>query len=186
MRILFFLILFLLPATSMLFTLARTTDSIQTAVITTDSINNIESEQYQYAMEDDFAPGLAFFALIAFAFMFIFTGAGIVIAVIALLILFGLIGTGILSASILVGLYNKSFTKGFKTFLVALTTIGGLIISSTGLWLLNKLVVHWFSSQTAIFIGSLVGLTAGWILGTLLFLIIQKLTAFLKAKINAG
>ncbi len=174
-------ILLLTFTTSLSF--SQTTDSTQLTTITTDTLSQNQTDNFHEEIEDDFSPGLAMFALFGIGFMFICIGAGIVLTIIALLILFGLIGAGILSASVLIGLYNKSFEKGFKTFIVSATTIGGLFIGATGFWLLNK-IVHWFTTQTALTIGSVGGLVTGFLLGLLVFYVLQKLTAFLKDKLK--
>ena len=100
-----------------------------------------------------------------------------------LLILFGLIGSGILSASVLIGLHKKSFTTGFKTFLVSTSTVGGLVFGLLGFWVLHK-TVHWWSLQTGLIAGSLSGILGGFLFGLLAFYVIQKFTFFLKEKIK--
>lgn len=166
-------------------TFGQLTDSIQTNDQTVQTQNNLTTETETEAFEDidDFAPGLFFFAVFAFVFILICVGAGIVLTVVGLLILFGLIGAGILSASILVGLHKKSFTKGFKTFLISITTISGLLIGMTGIWILNN-ITHWWTLQTTLLTGSISGLLAGLIFGRFAFYVIQKLTTFLKTKLK--
>ncbi len=171
-------VLLLTFSTSLAF--SQTTDRIQ---VTADTLRQNQTENFHEEIENDFSPGLGLFALFAFGFMFICIGAGIVLTIIGLLILFGLIGAGILSASVLIGLYNKSFEKGFKTFIVSAITLGGLFIGATGLWLLNK-IVHWFTTQAALTIGSVGGLLTGLLLGLLMFYVLQKLTAFWKDKLK--
>jgi hypothetical protein len=168
-------------------TFGQLTDSIQTNSQTEQTQSNLttETETEEFEDIDDFAPGLFFFALFAFVFILICVGAGIVLTVVGLLILFGLIGAGILSASILVGLNKKSFTKGFKTFLLSTTTIGGLLIGMTGVWILNK-ITHWWTLQTTLLTGSISGLLAGLVFGLFAFYVIQKLTTFLKTKLKAN
>lgn len=177
----FITILLLTFTTSLSF--SQTTDSTQLTTITTDTLSQNQTDNFHEEIEDDFSPGLAMFALFGIGFMFICIGAGIVLTVIGVLILFGLIGAGILSASVFIGLYNKSFEKGFKTFIVSVSTVGGLFIGATGFWLLNKLV-HWFTTQAALTIGSVGGLLTGFLLGLLVFYVLQKLTSFLKDKLK--
>jgi hypothetical protein len=181
-RLLGFITILLLTFTTSI-SFSQTTDSTQLSTITTDTLSQYQTDNFHEELEDNFSPGLGLFAIFAFGFMFICIGAGIVLTIIALLILFGLIGAGILSASVLIGLYNKSFEKGFKTFIVSATTIGGLFIGATGFWFLNK-IVHWFTTQIALTIGSVGGLLTGFVLGLLVFYVLQKLTAFLKDKLK--
>ena len=160
------------------------TTKIKPATTTVKSDTSTHSASNDpYAGTDDFSPGLAFFALLGLGFICLCVGVGIVITVGALLIIFGLISVGILSASILVGVNKKSLATGFKTFLVSSSTIGGLVICGLGLWLLNK-ITHWWTTKTAIIIGATCGLLAGFIFGLLAFYILQQLTTFLKKKLN--
>jgi len=163
-------------------TVGQIASSIPPYKETEQPINKINPETEDY---DNFAPGLAIFALFAFIFILVCVGVGIVLTVAGLLILFGLIGTGILSASILVGLNKKSFTKGFKTFLVSTTTIGGLLFGITSFWILNK-ATHWWTFKTTLFAGSIIGLLTGLVLGLVTFFLIQKLTSYLKLKLKTN
>jgi hypothetical protein len=139
--------------------------------------------EMEHEVIDDFAPGLFIFIVFAFIFILIYVGAGIVLTILGLLILFGLILAGILSASILVGLNKKSFKKGFKTFLVSITTIGGLIIGIIGFWMLNE-IYHWWNIQTTLLIGSISGLLSGLVFGFFSYYVIQKFTTLLNSKLN--
>lgn len=97
-----------------------------------------------------------------------------------LLILFGLIGLGIFSATVLVGLNKNSLASGFKTFLVSVSMIGGVILSSALCWILNEFQ-HWWTYQTALAIGAGLGLLGELIFGFILFWDLQRLTSFLKS-----
>ena len=132
---------------------------------------------------DDFSSGLFFFAMIGFIFIMVFVGAGIALTLLGLSIVFGLISFGILSTSIIVGLNKKSFAKGFKTFIILESTIGGLLFCSAGFWLLNR-IVHWWTGQTAILTGVTCGLIAGLVFGLLVNYVLQRVTNYFKTKLN--
>jgi len=166
-------------------TFGQVTDSISTNEQTEQIQSNLTTDTEEFEDIDDFAPGLFLFAIFAFVFILICVGAGIVLTIVGLLILFGLIGAGILSASILIGLNKKSVTKGFKTFLVSTATIGGLIIGMISFWIFNK-ITHWWTLKTTLFAGSISGLLAGVVFGLFAFYVIQKLTAFLKTKLKTN
>lgn len=163
---------------------SQTTDSLHITPASADLVSNAQTEGYHEGPEDDFAPGLALFALFGIGFMFICIGVGIVLTMIGLLILVGFIGAGIVSVSILVGFYNKSLEKGFRTFLVSTTTVGGLFIGGTGFWVLNK-IMHWFTTTTSLIIGSTGGLITGFLLGIILSYVIKQLVAFFKDRLKA-
>ncbi|WP_034058447.1 hypothetical protein [Lacinutrix jangbogonensis] len=139
--------------------------------------NNLVSQDEVY--EDDFAPMLLF--LVIFALVCI--GAGIVLTALVLLIIFVLIGAGILSASILVGLNNKSFSKGFKTFLVSTSAVVGLTVGLSFFYAIHETMKIWTLS-TALISGGLSGIIAGIGFGFFAFYVIQKLTSFFKVKLN--
>lgn len=132
---------------------------------------------------DDFSPGLFYFALIGFIFILVNIGAGIVLTVLGLIIIFGLVTFSILSTSIIVGIHKKSFAKGFKVFIVLISTIGGLLFCSLGFWLLNNLV-HWWPIQTSIITGAAIGLIAGYLMGLLAYNILLRMTTYFKQKIE--
>jgi hypothetical protein len=175
------ILLFILTS---LTTLGQTADStIQiTSSVQADTIT-AKSNSMEYDESDDFSPGLFFFAMIGFVFILVCVGAGIVLTVLGLLIIFGLVSFGILSTSIIVGLNKKSFAKGFKIFIVMASTIGGLLFCGVGFWLLNK-IVHWWTTQTAIITGATSGLIAGFAFGLLAYYILQRLTTYFKQKLN--
>jgi hypothetical protein len=132
---------------------------------------------------DDFAPGLLFIALIGIAFILVCVGCGIALTVIALLIIAIFISLGILSTSIIVGLNKKSFTTGFKTFIVLTSSIGGILLGGISFWGFNQLV-HWWTVKTAVLLGVICGFFGGLVFGILAFYILQRLTNYLKRKLN--
>ncbi len=170
----------------MALTLSSNTQPIDSSNISTNSahsLNDAQTEEYEDDVESGYDPGLGLFALFGIGFIFICVGAGVVLTIIGLLIIFGLIGAGILSASVLVALYKKSIAKGFKLFLISTTTFCGLFIGAIGFYLFNK-IVHWFTTQTALIIGTISGLLTGALLGFLTFFVFKNLTALLKSKLH--
>jgi hypothetical protein len=133
---------------------------------------------------DNFSPFLSVVTILVFVFILVFVGAGIIITVIGLLILFGLIGTGILSASLLIGLNTRSFLKGFKTFLISSTSIIGIYLGLMTFWILSSLL-HWWSIETTLLYGAITGLIGGLILGLILSIIIHRLTTYFKTQLKA-
>jgi hypothetical protein len=180
MKIILYLLTFVFLTHNL--TLGQTIDSMP-SIENEQTISNLTTETDDFEDVDDFAPGLFLFAVLGFAFILISAGAGIVLTILALLILFALIGAGIFSASILVGLNKKSFTKGFKTFLVSTTTIGGLFVGLAGAWIFNN-STHGSTLQASLIAGSIIGLLAGLSFGLFAFYAIQKLTTYLKTKFN--
>lgn len=112
-------------------------------------------------------------------FMLVCIGIGVALTLLGVLIIVGLISFGVISTSVLVGLQQKSFLKGFKTFLMLAATIGGVFIGGAGFWLLNKFA-HWWSEKFALLSGSVLGFLSGLILGFLVLYVFQKLTAYFR------
>lgn len=164
-------------------TFGQATDSIPSNKQTEQTISNLPADTEESEDIDDFAPGLFVFALFGFVFILMSAGAGIVLTALGLLIILGLIGVGILSASILVGLNKKSFTKGFKTFLISTTTIGGLFIGMAGVFIFNN-STHGSNLYTSLMAGSIIGLIAGLFGGLFAIYAIQKLTTYVKTKLT--
>ncbi len=132
----------------------------------------------------DAAPGLFIFAVLMFIFILVCIGVGIVVATLILLLLFGVIAIGLISSSILVGLYNKSFLKGFKIFIIGGSTMGCTILGIGSFIIYNK-IVHYWSLQTSVFVGILSGSIAGFLLGIIIFYTVRKLTGFFYSKLKA-
>ncbi len=89
---------------------------------------------------------------------------GAMAATILLLFLFALMALGVLSTSIAVGLYKRSFSAGFKSFLMILFGLTGAIIAGIGLVLIDYL----FRLPTSGLSSFLIGITGGLIGGLLL------------------
>lgn len=155
-----------------------TTDTTTTVLKSQQQIDSTDNTGND-DVDDDFSLFLFFMLIIGL----IVIGAGVLLAVVILLILFGLIAAGLLSTSILIGVYKRSFTKGFKVFVISATIVGGIFVGTIGFWLSNKLF-DWTTTRTALISGSLVGVVTGVLLGMLMFFVIQKVTGFLKEKLK--
>jgi hypothetical protein len=184
MKQLFILITILLFTLAGSNTFGQATDSLQATISpsVTDSMV-VANQPLTAEVADDFAPFLALVALGAIACMLVFVGAGIVLMVVALLLLFGLVSFSIISTSFMVGLHRKSFAKGFKTFVVLASTASGILLCGVGAFVFNQ-IVHWWPSSTAVIIGVCSGLVAGLILGWVANRMLQRLTTYFKQKLN--
>lgn len=132
-------------------------------------------------LENDFSPGLFFIALLGIAFMVIGLGCGIAITFLAVLFIGGLVATGVLTTAILVGLYKKSLTAGFRMFLLLGSTCVGAFLGAACFWLYNN-ITHWWTVEYAVSIGALLGLLAGVLFGYTAYYLFQRLISYLKEK----
>ncbi len=125
------------------------------------------------------------FILIFISFMI---GGAIVGAFIATLVLVGLLllaATGVLSTSIIVGLYKRSFAAGFRTFLLIICGAGGIIAGAGGFLLINHFFHLHVTRTTAAWSGAAGGLLGGLLLGLSMFAVIRELVIYFKAKISS-
>ena len=146
----------------------------------TDS-TNISKDNFR---DDDFSPGLLFFALVAVILVFVCIGMGVAVVVIGLLIVFAFVSLGLLSTSVIIGLNKKSFTAGFKTFLTLSISLCGLGIGIGILYLFNKIFQLHFTNISIMSIGAIGGLLSGILLAQLVYIIIKRLTIYFKQRLN--
>lgn len=134
-------------------------------------------------LEDGSSPGLFFIAIFGFGIMFLGVGVGIALTFIVVLVISALVSLGVLSAAVLVGLNRKSYTAGFKTFVVLGSAIGGIFLGSAGFWVLNK-ITKWWPLETALLSGALAGLIGGLLFGYTSWYVLRRLTAYVKEKLK--
>jgi hypothetical protein len=94
-----------------------------------------------------------------------------------------MVSFGILSASIIAGIYTRSVTKGFKVFFILCSIVVGGAFGCTALYVLN-FFTHVYNVDDAILMGSAFGLVAGLAGGMISFYFLQRLAAWLRTKIT--
>jgi hypothetical protein len=105
------------------------------------------------------------------------------IAIICLVIIFGLIGIGALSASVLIGINKKSFTTGFRIFIILFCTFSVGVLGVLCFYILNR-IFEWWTTSTAIISGLCFGFISGFAAGILIAYIIKRVSTFLKNKLD--
>jgi hypothetical protein len=140
-------------------------------------------QNYSTDLENDFSPGLFFIAIFGFGIMFLGVGFGIALAFIVVLVISVLVSIGVLSAAVLIGLNQKSYTAGFKIFVVLGSAVGGIFLGSAGFWVLNK-IMKWWTTETALLSGSFAGLIGGLLFGYTCWYVLRRLTGYFKAKLK--
>ncbi|WP_298148807.1 hypothetical protein [Flavobacterium sp.] len=133
-------------------------------------------------VDNDFAPGLFFFAMIAIAIMLILFGVGVAIVLLCCLCLLALTSLGIISSAVLYGLYKKSFLSGFRALVIAASTIFTGIFSAVSSSVINEFF-HISSTRNVLVLGFLFGLVVGFFNGKLANLVLQKVLTFFKDKV---
>ena len=155
----------------------------QTATRYSDSTSKIFVENNE-PVKDDFSPMQMFAFLLFIGFMLLCVGLGITAALAIMALIFLLVTSGVLSASIMYGFYQRSFLKGFKVFVIALSGIFGAIIGGLSWWILLFNYLHWLNEHNAIIYGSLLGFIAGSLIGILAYTILKKIIVYFKNKMD--
>jgi hypothetical protein len=158
----------------------QTTDTLKKTIhsVQTDTLTAITKTD-QFVGTDDLSPMQLFFVLILLGVILL----GIGLTILILFIVFGLVSAGILSTSIIVGLNKKSFTKGFKTFILIVSTITGLLVGCFSFVVIHK-INHWWTIKESIISGAISGLLGGFVFGLLLFYILRRLTTYFRQKLK--
>lgn len=128
--------------------------------------------------DDDFLVVLLIMGAIFFAIVVII---GVVLCLLFILLLIGLITAGVLSTSVLVGIQQKSISKGFKTFFLGASMVGCTIVAVIFFWFINS-VKEWWDTNISIVIGVFFGVLGGYILGLLMFVALKKIFSLLQTK----
>lgn len=105
-----------------------------------------------------------FLLSLASIFICAMIGAAIIGAIAASLFLFfvfALIALGVLSTSIALGLYKRSFSAGFQTFMMILFGVCCSIIGGVGLLIVDHLAGLQPSHMTSFLVGTAAGLIGG-------------------------
>ena len=135
--------------------------------------------------QDDFSMGMMFFLFIGIVFSLICIGVGVVLTVMVILFIVGMISFGLVSSSVVVGVYQKSFLKGLKAFVRLFVMVGALLTGTAGLWTLNEFT-HWWTAKSALITGAAIGILSGYILSVLIFYFFRRLYAYLKVRFGDG
>lgn len=128
--------------------------------------------------DDDFLVVLIIMGAIFFTVVVII---GVVLCLLFTFLLIGLITAGVLSTSVLVGIQQKSVSKGFKTFFLGVAMVGCTIVSVIFFWFVNS-VKEWWDTNISIVVGVFCGVLVGYILGLLMFIALKKIISLLQKK----
>lgn len=127
--------------------------------------------------EDD--PGLLVFMLfIAIGWVFA-AFLCLIAAAIAVAVILGMVAAGIVSASVLIGWYQRSIYKGVKWFVYFLFAFGGLFAGALVGLIFYRIQHYKYSlAETlswGISVGAISGLLAGWVLVNISRIVYRKL-----------
>lgn len=94
-----------------------------------------------------------------------------------------LISIGILSTSLVSGLYQKSISQGFKTFVILISILRCIIISEFFFCLMHE-IFGWWGINTSLVIGLIPGVISGWLIGSVMFGTVKRIIKFIKNRYN--
>lgn len=168
--------------TTALIAKAQVTDSAKPRTAQADStVANVPEPDGD--VENDFNPGLLMFVLVAVGIILAGVVIGTIVTLTTLLGIFAMVSFGILSSSIIVGIYTRSITKAFKTLFTLCSIAAGGVFGCIILYALNAFT-HWYKAADAILMGGMFGLVAGLAGGMISFYFLQRLIAWLRSKIT--
>ena len=128
--------------------------------------------------EDDFIATLLLMGSLVFLALAVIS---ILLGLLFIITIILLISAGIISTSVIVGLQQRSITKGFKTLFLSSAIVGSSIVSVIFCIFLNA-VYDWSSNNMAMLIGLVLGIILGTGLGLLAFKAMAGLIRFLMSK----
>ena len=105
------------------------------------------------------------------------------LTILAIVSVLGLVSLGIVSASLLVGVSQKSASKGFKTFVILSCVVAGVTGFGLISWLLC-VILEWSAVITIITAGSITGMLSGLIFGVVANYILEKVASYISEKFN--
>jgi hypothetical protein len=115
-----------------------------------------------------FTAGLFTFFILMFAGVFVIFLTFSFLAILMLIFFLAIATTGIISVSLMYGLYQKSLSKTFKMFFILMFGLIGSLSCSVVFPILNTFL-HWSDAQTVLVIGVFIGLLSGLLSGILLY-----------------
>ena len=126
--------------------------------------------------DDDFNVFLFIFAAVAGSAMLGAALAGVFLVTGFLFLAAVFVGIGVLSVSILAGIYKKSLTAGFKAFLFIGCPMFGMAIGAIGFTIIIELFTLDISHQS----GFLAGIIGGFLGGLIMAFALSKITITLS------
>lgn len=154
------------------------TDSVNKIQVDTTTVVNANAT----APDDEFNLFLLTFGIAFICAIIIASCIGALAAIIIIGFLFAMISAGIISTSFIVGFYKRSLAAGFKTLLLILGMITGIFLGAGGLWIIAHSFKFDLSLSNALWIGAAGGCVGGFLMGLVIFKVVQLLIAYLKSK----
>ncbi|HYJ37649.1 MAG TPA: hypothetical protein VEV87_03495 [Chitinophagaceae bacterium] len=128
-----------------------------------------------------------FLFTLAMIFVCAVIGAAIIgglLAALVLFFLFALIAFGVLSTSVAIGLYRRSYSAGFKSFLIILFALSCAVVGTIGVSLVNIFFALELSRSMAAGVGFLSGAAGGVLMGFATYKVLQTLFKYFVTRLR--
>ena len=116
-------------------------------------------------VDDDFSPGLFVLVMLALLVFVILVGVGIAIGLAIVALVAALVGLGIVSSSVVVGIVRRRPGDAFRALFLQLGAAVGIVAGVGVLWLMVSLLDLALGLGWVILVGGLVGLASGLAIG---------------------
>ncbi len=179
-----FLILSVLSVLLAISPVCNTTCAQTDTTIQKDSSSIVHENNAETQPDDEFNLFLLTFGIAFLSAIIVASFFGALAAITVIGFSFLLIITGITSASILMGIYKRSFASGFKTFMIILGILAGTFLGAGCLLLITKFFHLQLSAGNALWIGAAGGCIGGILIGLIIFKTIQLIVTYFKNKLK--
>jgi len=129
---------------------------------------------------------MPFSLVVAIIFLSVSAGAmiiGAIAAILVLCIVFGMTSAGIISTAVIVALYKKSVSAGFRILFILTSSVCGIVVGITGLYLINRLFELHLSRVLIAWSGLAGGLVGGILLALVIIGIIRAMIGYFRNKL---
>ncbi len=123
------------------------------------------------------------FSLIFFTVMLLLVGAGIAIGLVVCLITAALLGLGVLSSSLFLGLRSGHFSVGFRALLLQCGLLAGIPSGMFCVWLVQTFMEAYGNGWPVLFYGALGGMAGGVIVALFLDFIARRFQSWASARL---
>jgi hypothetical protein len=163
----------------LLFLLSQNISFSQVSADTLSATSTPAAEQ-----EEDFNLFLFAFAAVAISLMIGIAMIGALASLVLLFLLAAFISFGIVSVSVMAGLYKRSATAGFKAFIYIVCALAGIATGVFGYWIIDNLFTLSISDRAGLLAGGIGGFLGGLLLAFIATKIIAALSKYFQTKFS--
>jgi hypothetical protein len=164
---------------------AQDTSNLRSSQTVIDTITDTSTQTNSAKTDDEeFSAFLFVFALAATCFIAGFFFLGVIMCALLALLLVVLISFGIVSTSVYIGWYKKSFNAGFKLFWILGGIVTGLPVGIGGFKMFTYLFKLKLTTFEIVSTGLLLGTLSGGFVGYTAYIILTKSFEFINKRFS--